>query len=152
MYTEYIYENSLSHHGIIGQKWGVRRFQNPDGSLTSAGKVRYADGRVEQKKRDKERSQERFDKAIAKRERIRDEGYTTHEKALMVGAGAAALTAGKIYVNYQIANGLMGGTLKATPTTYMETAAKAGRNAALAYAGYRVADHVISGEKEKKNK
>ena len=32
---------SLSHHGILGQKWGVRRYQNKDGSLTSAGKTRY---------------------------------------------------------------------------------------------------------------
>lgn len=32
----------LVHHGIKGQKWGVRRFQNPDGSLTSAGQERYA--------------------------------------------------------------------------------------------------------------
>lgn len=31
----------LSHHGIVGQKWGVRRYQNPDGSLTDAGKKRY---------------------------------------------------------------------------------------------------------------
>ena len=31
-------DNSLMHHGIKGQKWGVRRFQNPDGSLTDAGK------------------------------------------------------------------------------------------------------------------
>jgi hypothetical protein len=30
----------LAHHGILGQKWGVRRFQNPDGSLTYAGKMR----------------------------------------------------------------------------------------------------------------
>lgn len=36
MTSDYIY-----HHGIIGQKWGVRRFQNSDGSLTSAGKERY---------------------------------------------------------------------------------------------------------------
>ena len=34
--------DSLEHHGIKGQKWGIRRFQNSDGSLTSAGKQRYS--------------------------------------------------------------------------------------------------------------
>lgn len=33
--------DEIYHHGIIGQKWGVRRYQNPDGSLTAAGKERY---------------------------------------------------------------------------------------------------------------
>ena len=33
--------NSIYHHGIKGQHWGVRRFQNLDGSLTEAGKKRY---------------------------------------------------------------------------------------------------------------
>lgn len=32
--------NYLSHHGILGQKWGVRRFQNEDGSLTPEGRER----------------------------------------------------------------------------------------------------------------
>lgn len=32
--------NSLTHYGIRGMKWGVRRFQNSDGSYTSAGKKR----------------------------------------------------------------------------------------------------------------
>ena len=33
--------NELYHHGIKGQKWGVRRYQNSDGSLTEAGRNRY---------------------------------------------------------------------------------------------------------------
>lgn len=32
----------LWHHGVKGQKWGVRRYQNPDGSLTKEGKERYS--------------------------------------------------------------------------------------------------------------
>lgn len=32
--------NDIYHHGIIGQKWGIRRYQNKDGSLTPAGKRR----------------------------------------------------------------------------------------------------------------
>ena len=34
--------SELRHHGIKGQKWGVRRFQNKDGSLTPAGAKRYS--------------------------------------------------------------------------------------------------------------
>ena len=36
-----IYADYLKHHGIKGQKWGIRRYQNEDGSLTSEGKERY---------------------------------------------------------------------------------------------------------------
>ena len=36
-----ISEEELRHHGIKGQKWGVRRYQNEDGSLTAKGKQRY---------------------------------------------------------------------------------------------------------------
>ena len=35
-------ENELYHHGVKGQKWGIRRYQNSDGSLTDAGKKRVA--------------------------------------------------------------------------------------------------------------
>jgi len=37
-FSKYIPKKELSHHGIEGQKWGVRRYQNKDGSLTALGK------------------------------------------------------------------------------------------------------------------
>ena len=51
-----VYENSLYHHGILGQKWGVRRFQNPDGSLTDAGKRREAKMTKRQIKKDRKQA------------------------------------------------------------------------------------------------
>lgn len=42
-------DTTLTHHGILGQKWGVRRYQNKDGSLTAAGKQHLGHG----KERDK---------------------------------------------------------------------------------------------------
>ena len=42
-------QNYLSHHGIKGQKWGVRRFQNRNGALTTKGKKRYNETEFEEK-------------------------------------------------------------------------------------------------------
>ena len=43
----------LAHHGILGMKWGVRRYQNKDGSLTKEGMKRYArEERLTEKRED----------------------------------------------------------------------------------------------------
>ena len=67
MYYDYYGEPYLSHHGIKGQKWGVRRFQNEDGSYTDAGAKRYAESgvrtaRIGSSKRVRQRQQYFLDK------------------------------------------------------------------------------------------
>ena len=42
----------LAHHGVKGQKWGVRRYKNKDGTLTSQGKARYSDTKKTKKEKE----------------------------------------------------------------------------------------------------
>ena len=76
----------LAHHGIKGQRWGVRRFQNPDGSLTSAGAKRYAigaNGKLIKKKgvtRSSNRYQIKRAKQQAKLERVKAKEAAKTEK------------------------------------------------------------------------
>lgn len=69
----------LSHYGIKGQKWGVRRFQNPDGTWTDEGKVRY--GGSETKKRQKiVRLEKKWRKQDFRNERIQKKINETTKK------------------------------------------------------------------------
>lgn len=56
----------LAHHGILGMKWGVRRFQNKDGSLTSQGRKRHGEGDSESESADRGIQRNRSTKEIKK--------------------------------------------------------------------------------------
>lgn len=59
MYNTTQYNPVLCHHGILGMKWGIRRYQNKDGTLTAAGKKRYPtrDGNGTSEKASQEKKQ-----------------------------------------------------------------------------------------------
>lgn len=88
MYSENDWRNysELYHHGILGQKWGVRRYQNSDGSLTSAGKQRYGEKLTKEEKIAKRR-----EKAEAEYKRKNDENYTDAKKQVAKFLALAAL-------------------------------------------------------------
>lgn len=72
----YFDDDTLEHHGILGQKWGVRRFQNADGSLTSKGKSRY--GFVESSKEREENRKRLYDTTTSgQMDRLRNKAMET---------------------------------------------------------------------------
>lgn len=65
----------LAHFGIFGMKWGVRRYQNEDGSLTEEGKIRY-----QKRLNDVEYAKDYSRKKIAEDEKSRDFWKKSEEK------------------------------------------------------------------------
>lgn len=82
------YSAELCHHGILGQRWGIRRFQNPDGSVTAAGAKRYQTG-----KRNKQEKEEAKDPNLKKKIAI---GAAVAGTALAVIGGAYLYKSGKL--------------------------------------------------------
>lgn len=77
--------DELYHHGIKGQKWGIRRYQNPDGTLTKAGIKRYVKAAERAEKYYRTKTKEyRDSKEFSDRKRQHDEEF---KKANALPAG-----------------------------------------------------------------
>lgn len=73
----------LAHYGIIGMKWGVRRYQKKDGSLTNAGKKHYS---KEFKSRIDKQTQESFSAAKKSREEWNSLQFKQHDHVASIRA------------------------------------------------------------------
>lgn len=100
------YSDYLAHHGIKGQKWGVRRYQNPDGSYTGAGRSRYGiEGHKEDSKAYKyNKPGESGWKGMGRAVKANTWGKLSdkQKKAIKIGAVVAG-TALAAYATYKIA-------------------------------------------------
>lgn len=107
----YTYSNELAHFGIPGQKWGVRRFQNYDGTLTPEGKSRYYDSFTAYQKKvydsmpkgRRKRLDSKLEQGMSytkAMQSIRDENNAEVKKALKIAAGVT-LTAVAGYLAYR---------------------------------------------------
>ena len=101
-YSQNDYRNYIAHFGVKGMKWGVRRYQNSNGSYTSAGKKRYGvgDGKSYSPvgRRGGGKSAASSDQRAARRSRLK--------KAALAVGGAAAL-AGAGYLGYKYGRGAL---------------------------------------------
>lgn len=85
IYLDELGPDELAHFGVLGQKWGIRRYQNRDGTLTAAGKRKYktsSDGKLVKRSREEIKSYDKKVKTLKKASEEKKKKQKSRAKAL----------------------------------------------------------------------
>lgn len=111
-------DDYLMHYGIKGMKWGIRRFQNADGSLTAAGKKRYGSGE----------GTERQKKSVDAKKVAKTAAKVTGAALMAAGVTAAVYYASKNPTVVKVAAKTIGSVASRSASNFAKSTVKKGKN------------------------
>ena len=112
--TRLQYDIDLSHHGIKGQRWGIRRFQNKNGTLTAKGKKRYNNTTSKPKSKHRIMLEENYkSEGMTKKEAEIAASKRIKTEKIIAAAAGVTIAAGTAYIVHKKLRHRVDGVIKA---------------------------------------